>query len=166
MKFKYKIIAILCLLTLMFSACNQEGNALSVSFSNATGAGSTDMVLAVLYEEEKDYKEKYTDLYVKSDTENLTIKIKKELSDFVSIKLENKDTYYSLTKLISNAKIENIAYTKYKDALSVNYIINCEQDCNLTFKAVVGTKAENGLSLLDVIDASKEFTLAVKKHKN
>lgn len=163
MKIRRKFITLICICALIFSACNMGDNAVSVTMGDVTSPGSTDITLSVIYQTEKDYEEKYTDIMVKSNIDNLTIKIKHELEDFVSITLEHKNVYYSLATLISNTKIQQPQFVKYTDALSKNYIINSNTDCKLTFKAVVGDVSEKGLLLLSKVDASKEFTLNVKK---
>ena len=160
-----KIFYIFMLIGVVFlSACNVS-NAQSVTFSDITGAGSPDTTISVVYQEEYDYKQKATDIYIKSNVDNLIIQIKQELNNFITISLLQKNEYYSLSKLIANAKIDKVNYQNYSKAKNVNIIINSNQDCNLIFKAVVGDLDANGFELQNEIDVSKEFVISIQKHQ-
>lgn len=162
-KFNFIICFALCFCLIFFSGCNLEQNAISVTFSDITGAGSKDTTFRVNFQSEKDYEKLGVDIWIKSETNGATFKIKKELENFVMITLENKDTYYSLSKLISEQKGEKFSYTTYKNAVSKSYIISSETKYNLTLKAVVGEISTYKTLLVSPVDVSKEFHLGVKE---
>ena len=154
------ICAMLC------CGCNNTGNAQSVAIWETTSAGSMDATFFVSFMEEKDYKNLGVDIWIKSDLDNCSLQIKKELESFVTISLPQKNTYYSLGKLMASAKNENFEYKIYKDAVSKAYIINSEQEYNLTIKAVVGEISTYKTMLLSAFDVSKEFNIIVKAKEN
>ena len=159
-KFNLPFLFIVCAVMLL-SGC--ERNAISVTFGDGTAAGSTDHVIMVGYQEEKDYEKLGTDVFVKSNVDNLKITIQKELYDKIEVTLPEKDTYYSLTKLFANAKSKQPIYTVYKEALNINLIINSDQDAILTFKAIVGELQEGNTLLLKTKIVSQEYQQKVKK---
>ena len=161
-KIRLVVCIVLCFSLVFFAGCKQEGYAQSVTFSDITSAGSKDTTFRVNFQNEKDYEKLGVDIWIKSKTAGATFKIKKELENFVLVTLENKDTYYSLSKLICEQKGEEFAYTIYKNAVSKSYIINSENEYNLTLKAVVGEISSYKALLVSPVDVSKEFLLQVK----
>ena len=145
-KFNLPILFIVCVAVLL-SGC--ERNAISVTFGDGTAAGSTDHVIMVRYQEEKDYEKLGTDVFVKSNVDNLKITIQKELYDKIEVTLPEKD--------------KQSIYTVYKEALNINLIINSDQDAILTFKAIVGELQEGNTLLIKTKIVSQEYQQKVKK---
>ena len=160
--FKKSMVIIWIVFVVIFSACSVEENAISVTFTDITLSGNTNITFFVKYEEEKNYKQKGMDILIKSDKDNVRFKIKKELEDFVEITLPQQNIYYSLSKLMQG---NNFEYVMYKSAVNKNYIINSYDDFNLTLKAVAGELSEYKTMLVDTFDISKEFKLEVKKYE-
>lgn len=163
MKFIRKcLVVVLVVVAFVLVACTAGENAISVSFSDITTSGNTNITFSVKYEDEKMYQNKGTDILIKADKDNVSFKIKKELENFVEISLPQKNTYYSLSKLMQGSGFE---YVLYKDAVSKNYIINSDIDFVLTLKAIVGELSEHKTMLMNPFDASREYKLTVKKHE-
>ncbi|MBQ3494136.1 MAG: hypothetical protein IJA69_01835 [Clostridia bacterium] len=161
------VVFVVCAFVLC--GCN-SADAISVSFSNITGAASTDNTVAVYFAEEKSYKEKYVDVLVLGEVDSLTIMIAKENQDFVTIVLPKKDVWYSINALVATANKEQGAetYPKYSDVSSQVYIIRSNVETTLKFKACTGTVEKNatgGQLLATRADASKVFELKLKKYE-
>ncbi len=153
------VLVVLCFCFMLFG-CQTSKNALSVVLTDITTKDST---IRINYEQEEDYKNKYTDILIKSNQDNQKLKVALELDVYCCIKLEQKDKFYSLSQLIANAKIVKTEYEKYDDAVSKTYIFNSQNDVKLNFVAVVGELNENTNSLVNTFNVSKELTLEVKK---
>ncbi len=154
---------ILTLAIFIVSACTFGNNSICANFVDITSPGSNDITFKVTFEEEKRYFDKGYDILIKTDTDNAEFLIKKELENFVKITIKEKNTYYSLYKLMAKAENKKFEYMPYKKAISKIYIINSQNDYLLTFKAVVGEISQYKSSLLNVFDISKVFELNVKK---
>ncbi len=165
MKKRNIFFAFILIFVFILGACNIDGNAISVTFSNLTSKGSKDYTVAVGYQQENSYENKGTDIFVKSDVENTTLTIRKELEDELTIKLTEKDNFYSLTKLLSVSGGVDLKYNHYDKMVSFNVLIKSDKNCNLTLKAVVGNLSENEMVLLDEFDVSKEFNIFVEKNE-
>ena len=155
---------VICMM-FVFTACNLGENAISVSIYDITSYGSKDYTFSVIYQEEEFYKNKGSDIYIKSDVDNLELKIKKEYEDFVIINLSEKQTFYSLTKIICEAKNENVKFDKYQNVLNSIYIINSNKDANLFIKVVVGDITESKSMLYNTFDVSKTLKMEIKKYE-
>lgn len=156
------------LIVFCFAAC-ADSEPLSVSFTNITGAGSTDNTLLANFAEEKEYKQNHTDLLVCSNVDGLTLEIAKQNQNFVTIVLPNKDVWYSLTALMcaGEGNQGKEQYSLYKDVSSLTYIIRSNIDTKIKVKAAVGTveeNAEKGELLVFRQDVSKEFEFDLKKY--
>lgn len=160
---KKLFIIVLTFAMFMVSACGANEHHICANFTNITNSGSTDITFKVTFEEEKRYFDKGFDILIKSNTDNTEFVIKKELEDFVKITLKEKDTNYSLYRLMADAKNEKFEYTTYKNSVSKIFIINSENDFTLTLKVVAGEISEYKSSLLNIFDISKSFDLDVKK---
>lgn len=159
-------ITLLTLAIFIVSACTFGENSICTNFTDITSPGSNDITFKVTFEEEKRYFDKGFDILIKADTNNAEFLIKKELDDFVKITLKDKDTYYSLYKLMADAKNRKFEYITYKNAISKIYIINSQSNFTLTLKAVIGEISQYKSSLLNTFDMSKVFKLNVKKTSN
>lgn len=160
---KKLFIIVLTFAMFMVSACGANEHHICANFTNITNSGSTDITFKVTFEEEKRYFDKGFDILIKSNTDNTEFVIKKELEDFAKITLKEKDTNYSLYRLMADAKNEKFEYTTYKNSVSKIFIINSENDFTLTLKVVAGEISEYKSSLLNIFDISKSFDLDIKK---
>lgn len=163
----WKIIVngIITLLTMCFLfGCTSE-TPLNVNFKNGTLTGSENYVITAVYLEDKDIRDKFTDILVKSDTSDLNLSFTRELGDTYKIYLENAGTWYSITELISQNETKDFA--KFSQAEATTFIINSEKEANLQFKAVGGDYVYNREisegQLVNTFDVSKVFDLKIEK---
>ena len=158
-----RIIVFLLTCLLILSACDGQ-NALSVSFSDATSSGSTSKLIKVVYQEERDYEDKQTDILIKSGTDNFTFTITRELGESYTLNLPSSQTYYSLTKLIADRNLKTASFINYTDALSVSYILTSQGEGELTFLAIVGEDNNNEM-LANSFEVSRPFSLQFEQKK-
>lgn len=161
------IIILICFCTIMFSACTSERTPLSVTFIDVSGAMSTDHTINIKFSQEDDYKDKYVDILVKSDTDGVELTLFKEFSsddDKVKIKLDKITGYVSLDeyKLFNLEKEQTDSMVGYGDVLATNLVVNSNKEATLTFLAILGEK-ENG-EFKTISEISKTYTLKVLKH--
>ena len=158
----------LCFCFLCLCGC-ENAEPISVSFSNITGAGSYENTFVANFAEEREFKQSYTDLLICGQVDGLVLDIAKQGGEFVTIVLQNKDVWYSLTALVyaGQGKQGQEQYSMYKDISSLTYIIHSNLETSIKLKAVVGTieeSAQNGELLVFRQDVSKEFELELKKY--
>ena len=157
---------------LFFAGCKIESdlqtqNAISVSIIDVSTSGRSEATVNVNYQEEKDYNHLYTDILIKCSNGDQKVKLAEEPDVLLCIKFEQADTYYSLSKLMANAKIVKTEYENYKTALQKTYILSSEDnEYTITMIAVVGELEENTNSLKNIKYVSKEVEVQVKKPKN
>lgn len=159
-----KLLSVVLLALLILTGCQRKP--LSVTFYNITGAKSTDATVDIKFGEENDYKDSYVDILIKPSEDNLSLKVKKEYTDFSDITLEKSDTWYSLTVLINRANgITTDGYEKYQEVSELIYIFNSSKDVSVNLKAINGAVEEatgGGYLLVNWKDISKEFKLDIK----
>ena len=169
---KIKFFTILIVSIFIFCGCEIKqdvmvNNAISVSIIDVSGAGRSEATVNVNYQQEKDYEDLYTDILIKCTNANQKVKLLEEPDVMLCIKFEEADNFYSLSKLMANAKILKTEYENYKTALSKTYILKSEDnEYDITMVAVVGELDENTNSLINLKYVSKEVTVNVKKPKN
>ena len=161
------IIILIGFCTIMFSACTSERTPLSVTFIDVSGAMSTDHTINIKFSQEDDYKDKYVDILVKSDTDGVELTLFKEFSsddDKIKIKLDKITGYVSLDeyKLFNLEKEQTDSMVGYGDVLATNLVVNSNKEATLTFLAILGEK-ENG-EFKTISEISKTYTLKVLKH--
>lgn len=156
----------ICCLT--FSCgCSTSRTPLSVTFIDISGAMSTDHTINIKFSEEDDYKDKYVDILVKSDTDGVELTLFKEFSsedEKIKLKLDISTGFVSLDeyKLFNLEKEQTDSMVGYADVLATNLVVNSNKDATLTFLAVLGEK-ENG-DFKTISEISKTYTLKVLKH--
>ena len=169
---KFKAIIVIFSLVLFFGGCKikQDSlvqNAISVTIVDTSGAGKNKTTVSVNYEAEKDYENLFTDILIKCTNGNQKVKLAEEPDVSLCIKFEEADKFYSLSKLIANAKIVKTEYENYKTALQKTYIFESEDnEYDITMVAVVGELDENTNSLKNTKLVSDQVTVNVKKPKN
>lgn len=163
-----KILVFILFGMFLLVGCNaKERFPLTVTFVDVSSALSTDHTVSVKFAEEKDYEEYYIDILVKSDTDDLTLKIFKEFSlpeENVVLSLNKNSGYISLDeyKIFNLEEEQTDSMVGYVDALTTTFVVNANKDANITLLAVVGEKENDTFKTKAVI--SKEFVLEVKKH--
>ena len=161
---------LLCLFVLGGCEINQDQiiqNAISVTITDVYSASRNETTVNILYQQEDDYKDLFSDILIKCSNGNQKVKLAEEPQVMLCIKFEQADTYYSLSQLMANAKIQKTEYEKYKTALQKTFILSSEDnEYNITMVAVVGELDENTNSLFNLRYISKEVEFDVKKPKN
>ncbi len=163
-----KILVFILFAMFLLVGCNaKERFPLTVTFIDVSAALSTDHTVSVKFAEEKDYEEYFIDILVKSDTDDLTLKIFKEFSlpeESVVLSLNKNSGYISLDeyKIFNLEEEKTDSMVGYVDALATTFVVNSNKDAKITFLAVIGEKEENDFKTKAVV--SKEFVLDVKKH--
>ena len=163
-----KIIMVLILCCIMFCCgCSTQRSPISVTFVDISGAMSTDHTINIKFSQEDDYKDKYVDILIKSDTDGVELTLFKEFSsenDKIKLKLDIGTGYVSLDeyKLFNLEKEQTDSMVGYADVLATNLVINSNKDATLTFLAVIGEN-ENG-DFKTISEISKTYTLKVLKH--
>lgn len=143
--------------------CGEEITPINVIFKNQTLLGSENYCITAVYQEDKRIRDKYSDIYLQTDTENLELKITKELGKSYDITIPTANEWYSLTNLISQ-KLDLATFAK---AEPTTYIINSQIPATLKLKAVGGelvyhlATGEN--SLQNIFDVSNEFEVKIEK---
>ena len=168
-----KLVCILiCFCLVFFCGCEikqdlMTQNAISVSIIDVSGAGRSEATVNVNYQQEEDYKDLFTDILIKCSNGDQKVKLAEEPDVLLCIKFEQADTYYSLSKLMANAKILKTEYENYKNALAKTFILSSEDnEYNITMVAVVGELDQSTNSLKNIRYISKELMVTVKKPKN
>lgn len=165
LKVLFMLFAICCVI---FSCgCSSSRTPLSVTFIDVSGAMSADHTINIKFSEEKDYKEKYVDILVKSDTDGVELTLFQEFAsddDKIKLKLDKSTGYVSLDeyKLFNLEKEQTDSMVGYGDVLATNLVVNSNKEATLTFLAILGEK-ENG-EFKTISEISKTYTLKVLKH--
>ena len=159
------IIILVCFCAIMFSACTSERTPLSVTFIDVSGAMSADHTISIKFSEEKDYKEKYVDILVKSDTDGVELTLFQEFAsddDKIKLKLDKSTGYVSLDeyKLFNLENEQTDSMVGYGDVLATNLVVNSNKEATLTFLAILGEKVEGKFK--KSAEISKEYTLQVR----
>ena len=155
------IIFISLILCLVLNGCKSEDPPINVSFKNQTIMGGKTHTLTVVYAEDKRIRDKYTDILVKSDQENLTLNFAKELDSSKTINIENSGQWYSLTKLYD----PSFSLTTFAKAQTTTYVFTSNKEAKLKFKVIGGdlNESENFQTLTNIFTVSKEFDMKAEK---
>lgn len=161
-KLCFAILSIFLPLVLVLGGCNNNLSPQSVSFLDITPYSKTPTQIKVVYQDEKRYKEMFTDIFIKTDKDNTILTFTVEIGKTYEFTLSKQDELYSLTKLIADKNVTNATFTKYQDAISKTFLIASNQTCNLTFFAVV-SKNENFEQLQDSSIVSNQLNVLMKQ---
>lgn len=148
-----------------FIGCESMANVKIATFSNITSAGSENYAMRINFQNDSRYQEKYYDIQVMSDTQDLQITFWKENNSKLSTNITEKDIWLSLTSLkVSSAGLEGQeTFGQLKDAVTDIYIFNVSKPCKLIFRVVAGQIAENsdktGFVILNTAPISDDFVL-------
>ncbi|MDD3862511.1 MAG: hypothetical protein PHV79_01475 [Clostridia bacterium] len=157
----YKIfINSLLIIFLCFTlSCNtNDYYPVNVFFKDGTLPNSDKSSITAIYLEDKRIREKYTDILISSNIDNLEFSIAKENDKYIDIKIAEKEIWYSLTELLKD-KID-IEYTTFAKAQTTTYVIKSETPTVLQFKAVGGNY--NNDELENIFTVSKTFELKIQ----
>lgn len=137
--------------------------------TECTQSLSTDYAIKMILDKDKRVEDKYVELQIKSSTEGQKVTFGAENENKYVLNIEEKNNWYNLTTLISDANgLSNTEqYEKYVDKNNMLYTFYCSNDTTLTFRVVVGNVVENsdatGQILTSTEAISKELKVDVKK---
>jgi len=166
-----KILSLIAILVVCLTFCGCDRKPLTVTFQNATMAGSDQNTVNVFFADDKKFDNKVYDVWIKCDTDDVSLTINRSNQPKFKTNLKKKDMWYSMTtlELESDGKIAQEDYVTYKDAVDLVYVLQTNQKCKITFKAVTGDKTKNaeetGFLIANAEDVSKEFSLELKPLK-
>lgn len=150
-------------LAVALCGCGSEFTPLNVIFKDQTLKGSQNYAITAVYQEDKRIRDKYTDIYLQSDTGNLELKITKELGESYDITIPTANEWFSLTSLIS----QNLDLATFARSQTTTYVINAKEKAVLKFKAVGGEliyNLETGENKLEnIFNVSDEFEVKIEK---
>lgn len=154
-------------LIFIFSACARE--TIVAFIKDGTSAGSDNYTINVSFVEDSEFDEKFIDVLVKSDTDDLTMTFKREFDEDIILYIENKDEWYSLTNLINNANSNEAPenYMAFSEKNNMTLVMKSEQDAVIKLKVVCGDEMENTQEehlLVNQVDVSNEFSLDLGKN--
>lgn len=164
---KFCVLGLIFVCIGIFCGCSVvERSPLSVTFVDVSGAMSADHTISIKFGDEDDYKDKYIDILVKSDDDNVELTLFQEFAsddDKVVLTLSKSSGFVSLDeyKLFNMENEQTDSMVGYGDVLATNLVVNSNKETTLTFLAVIGDK-ENGVFKQSAI-VSKEYTLKVRK---
>ena len=161
-----KLLLVFLFICLCFMSACSEVIPTSVYFKNLTSAGSTNYTFSVIHLQDKTMQNFYTDIFIKTDKNDVTFFIKLEGKDSEELHITESHTWQSLTQLFNNQTETKVSFQKYKDSHSKTFIITCNKNVNFTIKGVIGDLNDSGSALINLHDSSKEFKLSVKKSLN
>lgn len=152
-------------LCLAMCGCESMATIKLASFSNMTSAGSEDYTFKVNFENDKRYEEKYFDIQIMADQDDVEMTYHIEGENALKSTLTEKNVWNSLTSLKTDAVglAGREEFDQLKEAVGQIYIFNVSKPCKLTFRVVVGQLAENvqntGYVLLNTEPISDDFVL-------
>lgn len=162
---KLKFLALLIMCACIFAGC-ENSNEITVAYlSNATSAGSDDYSVKISFQQDDRVEEKYYDIQIMSDVENLSFTFFREGDGQMSATISQKDRWNSLTSLIysSMGQEGRETFSRIKDAVDVIYVFNVEQPAKLFFRVVAGEVEDNaegtGQILANTQPVSEDFVL-------
>lgn len=155
-------VCFLCGFCVALAGC-ESGNMLrTVSFTDATGAGSEKYTIKVVFAQDERVDDKYYDIQIKAGGD-LTISLGEEMKERKTMSLSSE--WQSLTTLL--VEEENTEeFVKGEEAVMKTYIFTSKQVGSVTFRAVVGGIEENasgkGYIITSAEVCSNEFNVEIK----
>ena len=160
---KKVVFLFLCVVMLTLGGCDSAlaYTPMNVVMNNQSLLHSPNAVITVVYGEDKRVREKYTDVFVMVDTENVEFQIAKELGEFKAVVIPEKDTWYSLTNLLG----ANLCPAKFSAVETTTFIFRADQKCEIALKAQGGDLQHNldngSFQLVNTFDVSKPFNVKI-----
>lgn len=136
-------------------------------FTDGTSAGSDKYTVNVDYDEDSRFEDKYVDVLIRSNIENLTFLFKREFDEDVELFIAEKNHWHSITALLNEQKDQKEEFEKFKGKSDDTLVIKSEQNAVITLKVVVGDLKENSQGkkiLINQKDVSKKFKLDLDKN--
>lgn len=149
----------------VLSACSSDP--IVAYFTDGTSAGSDNYTVNVDYDEDSRFNGKYVDVLIKSDMEQLNFLFKREFDEDTELFLEEKDKWYSITKLLNSEKDQKEEFQAFKGKADDTLVIKSEQKAKVKLKVVAGDLKENSEGeeiLINQTDVSKVFELDLGKN--
>lgn len=164
---KFGSFLIVCFVIFAFLGCSREP--IVAFFKDGTSAGSDNYTINVSFVEDTKFEEKFIDILIKSNIDNLVMSFKREFDEDIQITISEKDEWNSLTYLINQANDEENqeSYLAFSEKRNMTLVIKSEQDAIITLKAVCGDEFENSLGeviLVNQVDISKLFSQDLGKN--
>ena len=163
---KILLFSVVFILALTFVGCDVSGDVIGAYILVVNPDWHDKGVFRVGFADEEVLKEKYVDIWIKSDT-NALIKINEEFSDPFEFEVI-KDEWYSLTTEIDRAmgKENEEDFFLYKEAVLRTFTLVSDSELVITVKAVVGDREQNflqsGWLLTNRKDVSREVSLKIR----
>lgn len=152
-----KIFFAILILPFLLSGCSENFTPMCATIKNQTLLSSPQVVLTVVYAEDKRVRDKFTDIWVKSDSPNFIFSFTKEMGNLQELGLENQNQWYSLSALLGKTP------ASFARVETTTYILYSNQDAKLTLKVVGGDLAEkieiNTSMLVNTFDVSEEVSV-------
>ncbi len=148
--------------------CENSNKIYVASFSEITAAGSTDYGVKISFADDKRVEEKYYDVQLMSDENDVGMTIFLEGDEKFSATISERGRWQSLTSLKVNAAgLEGReTFSQLKDAINQNYIFSVNKKCKLIFRVVAGEMVKNsngvGQVLANTNAVSKDFVIDCK----
>ncbi len=163
---KLKFLLILPLISLIFLSGCEDDNVIRVAtISEITMAGSSDYGVKVRYQDDKRVEDKYYDIQIMTDVDDVGLTIWKERNEKFTIRISERNRWNSLTTIKARAAglegKEN--FEKLKDAVDESYMFNVDKRVKIFLRVVAGESVDNsqktGKILANTEQVSKLFTL-------
>ena len=154
---------------IFLSACENDITILSATISEITQGNSDSYTIKIVYEKDSRMDNKYIDVQVRCDVEDLVLNFNEEGNDVISLNLTTENRWHSLTSLISSANgvSGKEMFKKYKDANNIIYTFTCKEKAKVDFRVVAGDTVENddlnGQILVNAEPISKIVSLKINK---
>ena len=136
-----KFLFLLFFLPVVLTGCSENFTPMNVTIKNQTLLNSPQTTLTVVYAEDKRIRDKYTDILISSKVDNLEISIAKELGTMQEIVLSQRNTWYSLSNLLSKTP------TTFAKVETTTFVLTSSQNALVSLKVVGGElneEIENG----------------------
>lgn len=161
---KYLFVALCVCFSFFICGC-EEVKTLRVASINDITVGQNYSIKVVLGDDER-MSEKYVDLQIRSNKDNLILDFSQEGEKGNLLTIEEKDSWYNLTYLISQNSEKSEKYQKYDDFGAKIFNFSTNFDAKLTFRVVVGDVVTNEKTSEEIFilseDVSKEVCVDVK----
>ena len=154
---------------MLLSACENDNTILSANISEITQGNSDSYTIKVVYEKDSRMDNKYVDIQVRCDVEDLVLNFNEEGNDIISLNLSKENRWHSLTSLISSANgiKGKESFKKYEDVNNVIYTFTCNEKAKVDFRVVAGDNVDNddlnGQILVNAEPISKIVSIKINK---
>lgn len=157
---KIKTLSMFLLCVCLFCGCGDAAKTpLNVVIKDQSYLYSDMSSITVVYAEDKRLRDKFTDVYVMADQENLSFKLAKELGEFWDIEILEPNKWLSLSSLVDYRFVP----AKFSKVETTTFVLTSQTPCSLKFKVVGGDleyNCKNGTSkVVNTFDVSKPLDI-------